>query len=498
MPASFPRGRRFVPAAAAGSQSAVSLVAIDGEYISGSTQSNFIGDGYYARNSLTKATGWTGPNPLGGTFAGWDDVNFVTVQSWLTDNQINDHSTVYTRYLDLGINTMMPATTVGGYTINLVDNVTYGIGAFVIPDEFPTPSSVPVGARPAVIGVIGGEEPVDNDAFIPIRDANNAWKAATGGAGHVSYVNFSDQLLAVDITSGEAPNWVNNVDILTEDEYMFCDAYNPSSGLEDDIPYGRWEVFTRLYDFSFGLTTPATVAQTARGSNYGSQADAIRAHFTAGPTRPFGVFVETAAPVEPADSQYITPAQMKWAIFSSLVHGTRIVSYFQHSFKPDAHFSYNTWLDDYYGGPGVTGTGIYAAAKQINYQILGIASVINSPKDGYFVYGAENTSGAITQTGFLTAVTSTNARGMFGGVEAICKWQPTEHKHYILASTREQDGTTNWPVTYRMVDQGQTTAVPLFGGSNITITRGGAIPGGFCEFSDTFATAADYKCYRID
>jgi len=32
----------------------------------------------------------------------------------------------------------------------------------------------------------------------------------------------------------------------------------------------------------------------------------------------------------------------------------------------------------------------------------------------------------------------------------------------------------------------------------ISIERGGGIPGGFCEFDDTFATAATYKTYRID
>lgn len=38
----------------------------------------------------------------------------------------------------------------------------------------------------------------------------------------------------------------------------------------------------------------------------------------------------------------------------------------------------------------------------------------------------------------------------------------------------------------------------MFTGSDITVQRGGGIPGGFCEFSDTFAAASDYKAYRID
>jgi len=158
----------------------------------------------------------------------------------------------------------------------------------------------------------------------------------------------------------------------------------------------------------------------------------------------------------------------------------------------------NNFNNDGYGGPGVGGTGIYAAAKEVNLRALALAPVIKSPFDGYFVYGDTESSGSIATTGFLTAVTSTNSRSKYGGVDACCKWQPTEGKHYILATTREVDGSTNWPVTFRMVDQGQTSAFEVHESNTISIERGGAIPGGFCEFDDTFATAATYKTYRID
>ena len=46
--------------------------------------------------------------------------------------------------------------------------------------------------------------------------------------------------------------------------------------------------------------------------------------------------------------------------------------------------------------------------------------------------------------------------------------------------------------------EGQRTATEVFESRTVTINRGGAIPIGYCEFSDPFATAASYHCYRID
>jgi hypothetical protein len=193
----------------------------------------------------------------------------------------------------------------------------------------------------------------------------------------------------------------------------------------------------------------------------------------------------------------MTPAQLQWAVWATLVHGARGIHYFAHNFRIGDSWGAAFW-DDHYGGPGTAGTGIYAAAKELNRRALRIAPVINAPFDGYFVYGDTTEGGALSAPGFLTAVTSTQARSKYAGVDACCKWQPTERRHYILATTRESETVTNVPITCRMIDQGQNVAVPVFGGSNISIRRGGAIPPGFCEFSDTFARAYDYKCWRVD
>ena len=113
-----------------GLQSPVSLTAIDGESITGTTQSNFAGNGFWGRVGHTRARDWVGPNPLGGSFAGFDDVNFIPISTWLTDYGGMAAATAYGRMDDLGLNGMMPASG----AIMLSNNITYGKWA-VVPDE---------------------------------------------------------------------------------------------------------------------------------------------------------------------------------------------------------------------------------------------------------------------------------------------------------------------------------------------------------------------------
>jgi hypothetical protein len=476
----------------AGAQSAVALVAVDGEAIVGSSQSNFEGDGFFTDAGFTYARDWTAPNPLGGTFAGFDDVTFLPIVTWLTDF---GGTGFYSRMDDLGLNGMLPAAG----SITLANNITNDKWAFVTAD---THAAGTIGSSddPGVVGVSTGEEPSTELHYETIiQDADDWLSDASDGPGRMHVFNFADNLLNGDIDgiyfpddmvlgrdathTSPAPQWT------TCDQYWIAGAADNAGGSQSKLHF-------RLYQ---GTGGSATEAQCKRGSHYGSMMDAIRKEFGAGRRGPIGVWIENGAPYTEVTSLAITPAQLKWAVWSTFVHGARGIYYFNHTFRTgDPAASANNFNDDDYGGPGVTGTGIYAAAKELNLNALTVAPAINAPLDGYFVYG-DTVTGAIATTGFLTAVTSTNARDMYAGVDACCKWEPDEAKHYLFATTRETAGTTSWPVTFRMVDQGQTTAVRLFDTTgNITITRGGGIPGGFCEFSDTFATAESYKCYRID
>jgi hypothetical protein len=460
----------------------VTLVAADGELISGSTQSNFLGNGYYTRKGFTRATDWSGPNPLGGSFAGWDDPTFIPIGTFLTDFAGTEF---YSRMDDLGLNSMLPCAG----SVSLTNNVTYGKGA-VVTIESHAAGTISSGDDPGVVGVSSGEEPSDVAGY-NIDNADRAtWLASADGPGRFGFYNFREHVL-----NGELGGTVFPPDMMTSADFVTCDMYFFSSAA-DNSGSTLNKMHNNLYQY---LPGTATESECARGSHYGSMLDSMRKNLDSATTRPFLSWIENGAPSDLATSVAITPAQLKWAVWATFVHGARGIAYFNHTFRSgDPLVSFNNFNNDGYGGPGVAGTGIYAAAKEVNLRALQIAPVINAPRDGYFVYGDMAASGSIANAGFLTAVTSTNARAPYAGVDACCKWVPTTEKHWILSTTREQDGTTNWPVTFRMVDQGQTAAHPMFGGSDIAITRGGAIPAGFCEFSDTFATAADYKCYRID
>ena len=481
----------FIPSGCAKpkGQSPVSLNAIDGESITGSTQSNFSGNGFWGRVGHTRARDWVGPNPLGGNFAGFDDVNFIPISTWLTDYGGMAAATAYAKMDDLGLNGMMPASG----AIMLSNNITYGKWA-VVPDETWPAGSVSTSDDPGVVGVSTGEEPSTAAGYNAIISAAATWLAGADGPGRFHMFNFADPLMNGDIDTTILPD---DMVIATANQITAMDQYWYAGSNPEVDSASRYKLHSRLYFDEFSISGPSTSAQCARGSHYGSSADSIRKAYPSNARAPFNVWIEAAAPYESASSLAMTPEVLKWAVWATLVHGARMIGYFIHNFRIGDTWG-SAFFDDHFGADGVAGTGIYAAAKEVNINALTIAPVINSPFDGYLVYGDLTTGGEKAIPGFLTAVSSTNGCTKYGGVDASCRWLPTTSKHYILSTTREENGTRNWPVTFRMVDQGQTTAVPLFSGSNITIQRGGAIPDGSCEFSDTFANASDYKAYRID
>jgi hypothetical protein len=465
-----------------GTQSAVALTPADGETISGSTQSNFQSNGFWGRSGFTRAEDWTGTNPLGADYAGFDDPNFLPIVTWLTDF---GGTGFYSRMDDLGLNGMLPCAG----SISLANNITFEKWA-VVTDASHAGGTIGSSDDPGVIGVSTGEEPSTIAGYDDILSAAATWLGSSDGPGRMHLFNFADNLLNGDIEDTYFPDdMVIAGDWTTCDQYWFAGAPNDAAG-------SQTKLHSRLYTPTSGS---ATTTQCARGSHYGSMMDSIRKNYPGGSIAPIGVWIENGAPYTEAASAAITPAQLKWAVWATIVHGARSIHYFNHTFRSgDPLASANNFNNDGYGGPGVGGTGIYAAAKEVNLRALALAPVINSPFDGYFVYGDTESAGSIATSGFLTAVTSTNSRSKYAGVDACCKWHPTSSKHYIFATTREAEASTNIPVTFRMVDQGQTTATEVHESNPISIERGGGIPGGFCEFDDTFANAATYKTYRID
>lgn len=469
-----------------GVQTPVALSPLDGETITsgGTSQSNFTGTGYYARKGLTYAANWTGPKPGGGTYAGFDDPAWFPIGVWVPDFTGTDF---YTRMLDLGLNTIMPAWNI----VTLSDATANGIAVFVDGNQFPT---IAAGDDPTVVGAIMGEEPFDQTSWDNLLAADAAWFGGADGPGRVKWNNYGSNLVNGVAGSAVSADMATAADIITFDEYWFTGTNNTDQG-DPPVNAGRAQQTLRLRLYRY--PDVLTASQSARGSHYGTTVSGIRKVWSADQTRPIGIFVENGAPYPETVYDNITPTQMKWAVWAPVVHGARIINWFNHTFRSGPSFSFNNFNSDYYGGPGVEGLGIYAAAKYINGKITEFAPILNSPFDGKFLMG-DRVAGVITQPGFLTDVRSANPLGPYGGVDAACRWQPVQQKHYILATTREDQTVTNIPVTFEMSDQGQTAATELFSGRTLAVTRGGSIPSGFCEFSDTIPSAADPLCYRID
>jgi hypothetical protein len=473
-----------------GGQSPVSLVAADGEIITGSgaaaTQSNFTNNGFYKRNGLTFAQNWSGPNPLGGTFAGFDDPAFLPITTWLTD--FVDPG-MYDAYRTLGVNGFYPQYS----TLSPVTNAAQGFWSTVINQQYATPADIPSGGSSSVVGVLTGEEPYDDASYTAIVTPATAWLNASGGTGRIHEFNWANHaldpfLFGTSITPAQAVaegNPGSRRRMTTCDMYWFAGQ----AGGSNAAPTAIW---FRLYQH---LSTDGTADQVSRGCHYGSMVDALRVPYTA-PGAPVGVWVENGAPFDEAFTHEITVEEMCWAIWSIFTHGGRSIQYFNATFRAsDLQSGVNNFGNPYYGSATATGTGIFAAARECNLRALQIAPVLNGPKDGYRCWG---TTSAVTQTGFLTAATSTHALGPYAGVDVSCRWNPLDQHHYLLATTRESGTATNIPLTVRMVDQGQIRAVPVFGGSPLSVARSGGIPAGFCEFTDVFASARDYKVWRVE
>lgn len=199
-----------------------------------------------------------------------------------------------------------------------------------------------------------------------------------------------------------------------------------------------------------------TVNQTRRAANYGYTVDRMRAlDATDGVRRPIWNVVEVGWPYTKSatlGARAITPAEVRAAVWHSIIAGARGIIYFNHSFG-GPHRSHQALRDPAY-------TAVRTAVKNTNHLIEGLAPVLNAPfADGFAA--ADSTVRTMTKL--------------------------HEGRYFVFAGSKENRPSTP---TISLAGLGSGTAIVIGENRTIPISNG--------RFSDTFEDGNAIHIYRIE
>ena len=259
--------------------------------------------------------------------------------------------------------------------------------------------------------------------------------------GRMRYNNYGKGVIFWN-TDAQAERFVNRFqDVVSADIYWFTDP-NVSGGYEGG----------KLLNGGRQLT----LAQTRRAANYGYTVDRLRALDAMDRQRkPIWSFVEVGWPASETAAQgarAIQPAEVKAAVWHSIIAGARGIIYFNHSF----------------GGPNQTQhclrepayAAVRAAVKSTNQLITQLAPILNAP--------------------FADSLATAGP-----SVRTMAKSH--DNKYYVFAGSKENIASTS---TFSLVDVDSSTATVIGENRTIPILNG--------RFSDSFANGNAIHIYRID
>jgi hypothetical protein len=258
--------------------------------------------------------------------------------------------------------------------------------------------------------------------------------------GRATYANYGKGIFPGWETDEQFRCFVEAQDLQSDDIYWFSDPNVCTSMSEGPT--------------LFGLNRALTQAECRRAANYGYIVDRMRAlDALDGERKPIWNFVEVSHPFTeaPPQSPNITDAQIRAAVWHSIIAGARGIIYFQHSFGPNqpCYGDHHTLRSDCHGHRDVV--------TDTNAQVKALAPVLNSP----------------TVTSGMSASSSVKALGkLYNG------------SLYIFAGSRENVASM---ATFS-VASGQTATV-VGEGRSIAITNG--------RFTDSFANGNTIHIYRI-
>jgi hypothetical protein len=257
--------------------------------------------------------------------------------------------------------------------------------------------------------------------------------------GRVRFANYGKGIMFWE-TDQEAARFVNEFQNITAfDIYWFTDPF--VSGI------GEGGAF-------FGLNRELTYDETRRASNYGATVDRVRyLDGLDGVRQPIWTWIEVGWPFTESAAQggrAIEPAEVRAAVWHSIIAGARGIGYFNHSFG-GPHTTHHVLRDPNYAA-------IQQMVTSVNAQITQLAPVLNAPFDATFVSASPS-----------VRVMAKNLNGT----------------HYVFAGSRENAASTP-----AFTVRSGTQAVVEGEGRTIPISSG--------QFSDSFADGNAIHIYRID
>jgi hypothetical protein len=428
------------------------------------------GPTYYADNGYTYAVGM-----------GWDDPTFFPIAVW-NGNVSNDSDA--DRLVDLGINTLMALgpsfmdantfSRIGSRDISLVtedddrasadlsSSAAYWVGNIGVDEA--TAYNVAFGTMAAATAN------AKQDARFWYWNGNWFFFLAQPTGGLDPY-EAPESLTATTATPNAT---TRHIDIASTDAYWFAGA--------DATPPANLQL-GELYGYGSGNTL--TTTQARRACRYGDLVDFMRDVQADGFPAPIAQFIENGGPYETntTGASYITPAEMNAAIWASIIHGCRIIIYFNHTFGGPAavpDISTDNFGKSYFqtiqSGETIS---IYNQGKATNADVAELATVINSPfAVGYATVSppAVVLTPSVDDSGFDMMVKYHNVAG-------------GDNKFYIFAMPRLNTASQN--ATFTIANTGATQVTVINESRTISVTGG-------TTFSDNFATGNTVHIYRVD
>jgi hypothetical protein len=445
----------------------VTLQAIDG------------GTTYYASNGFTYAAN-----------AGWDSPSFYPIGQWFMQATL---ASDYTSAQTLGWNTWFVVTSTTSTTLARSATPPFWILQDIGPDAGQTTD--PMGTE--TVGLLTLDEPgkgsgtYTTDIFNTIHTTlnvpspgptglgqdgrtwwgqyTNAWLSSTGGIpggpGDGRPVTMLQTMIATP-----------NATVRHQADQISWDTYYLSCGRAGSANCAAG--FYGAIQALINTPTGATDDQIKRGHHYGDQIDYIRdGNLAAGRSIPIFSLIEDADGAQftagnPAWN--VTPNEMSWSFWSSIIHGARGTVVFDATSPgwgggscSKSCLLFNSFLASVY------------TQHQADITRLGtVLSAVNAPFALNYV--------TVNPSGYVFP--NRNNSSVCDCIDTMAKYY--NGAFYVFADTRASELTTNISATFTIADFSASSVTVVGESRSISVTSG--------QFTDTFANAWTTHIYKVN